>query len=538
MMSVDLDEVTSKHIRGRLEEDLDMDLGEFKPFIDQEMLTILGQMDAATEIFDHVYLGSEWNASNHEELHKNGVRHILNVTREIDNFFPGMFNYLNVRVYDDEKTDLLKHWDDTFKYISRARTEGSKVLVHCKMGVSRSASVVIAYAMKAFGWDFKTAFDYVKRKRSCIKPNGSFVSQLETYQGILDAMKNREKLQRSKSETNLKSPLHGRSSADKRTEPATDQLLTPGTHLARSGARPKSWSPDNTAATVLFPSPDTQGPMSVSLEQLERTDACTCRCPRRSKHVRVPCGDGQYSVSPNRVVYLPSVRRRVSELERKTLPDRRGLALPLAPEEGWDPGPVKPSRQSSWSSYDSAVALEAPSSRQSSWGALPSRNSSWGSYDMRPAGPGTVRRTKQRIEETSTQVPLVHYASSPTLSSLEPAVAGLVQNLKKEFEAKSVGEKDARSLPSSPVSSRESPPLLEDLSVRHLVGQYEAQPSQSPPKVDKVVFVLPKARAAPSAVVASVVAKAAVKKKQQGKTHPLAHLTIAARHQNAVYNTM
>lgn len=71
-MSVDLDEVTSKYIRGRLEELLDMDLGEFKSFIDAEMLTILGQMDAPTEIFDHVYLGSEWNASNLEELQKNG----------------------------------------------------------------------------------------------------------------------------------------------------------------------------------------------------------------------------------------------------------------------------------------------------------------------------------------------------------------------------------------------------------------------------------------------------------------------------------
>jgi protein phosphatase slingshot len=55
-----------------LEEHLDMDLGEFKSFIDQEMLVILGQMDAPTEIFDHVYLGSEWNASNLEELQRNG----------------------------------------------------------------------------------------------------------------------------------------------------------------------------------------------------------------------------------------------------------------------------------------------------------------------------------------------------------------------------------------------------------------------------------------------------------------------------------
>ncbi|XP_073816292.1 protein phosphatase Slingshot isoform X2 [Musca autumnalis] len=210
MMSVDLDEVTSKYIRGRLEEHLDMDLGEYKSFIDEEMLMILGQMDAPTEIFEHVYLGSEWNASNLEELQKNGVRHILNVTREIDNFFPGMFDYLNVRVYDDEKTNLLKHWDNTFRYITRAKAEGSKVLVHCKMGVSRSASVVIAYAMKAYNWEFQKALQHVKERRSCIKPNKNFLNQLETYRGMLDAMKNKEKLQRSKSETNLKSTKDAR----------------------------------------------------------------------------------------------------------------------------------------------------------------------------------------------------------------------------------------------------------------------------------------------------------------------------------------
>lgn len=71
-MSVDLDEVTSKYIRTRLEHVLDRDLGEYKPFIDQEMIVILGQMDAPTEVFENVFLGSEWNASNLEELQKNG----------------------------------------------------------------------------------------------------------------------------------------------------------------------------------------------------------------------------------------------------------------------------------------------------------------------------------------------------------------------------------------------------------------------------------------------------------------------------------
>lgn len=157
------------------------------------------------------------------------------------------------------------------------------------MGVSRSASVVIAYAMKAYNWSFKKAFDHVRSKRTCIKPNKHFILQLETYQGILAAMKNREKLQRSKSETNLvatsglitppnspKIPLdtpRSQSEGDKdakppglldeKNEPAVPsppaRLIPPkillevsGCELMRCGGRPKSWSPENSFATDIL----------------------------------------------------------------------------------------------------------------------------------------------------------------------------------------------------------------------------------------------------------------------------------------------
>ncbi|XP_026184123.1 protein phosphatase Slingshot homolog 2b isoform X2 [Mastacembelus armatus] len=204
MMQKDLENVTCKEIRTELEMHMTCNLREFKEFIDNEMIIILGQMDSPTEIFDHVFLGSEWNASNLEELQKSGVQYILNVTREIDNFFPGVFEYHNIRVYDEEATDLLAYWNDTYKFISRAKKAGSKCLVHCKMGISRSAATVIAYAMKEYGWDLKKAFDYVKERRTVTKPNPSFMRQLEEYQGILLASKQRHnKLWRSHSDSNL-----------------------------------------------------------------------------------------------------------------------------------------------------------------------------------------------------------------------------------------------------------------------------------------------------------------------------------------------
>ena len=55
------------------------------------------------------------------------------------------------------------------------------------MGVSRSASTVIAYAMKEFGWTLEKAYNYVKQKRSITRPNAGFMRQLSEYEGILDA---------------------------------------------------------------------------------------------------------------------------------------------------------------------------------------------------------------------------------------------------------------------------------------------------------------------------------------------------------------
>jgi hypothetical protein len=67
------------------------------------------------------------------------------------------------------------------------RKKNSCVLVHCKMGVSRSASTVLAYAMKSENWSLAEALTYVVKRRPIVKPNEGFRSQLVVYEGILRA---------------------------------------------------------------------------------------------------------------------------------------------------------------------------------------------------------------------------------------------------------------------------------------------------------------------------------------------------------------
>ncbi|KAI1888213.1 hypothetical protein AGOR_G00182700 [Albula goreensis] len=191
MRTEDLENITSKQVRNALEESLGMDMKDYKEYIDNEMMVTMAQMDKPSKIFDYLYLGSEWNAANFEELQKNNVGYILNVTMEIDNFFPESFTYMNVRVYDVEATDLLSHWNSTYNFINTARQSGQAVLVHCKMGVSRSASTVMAFAMKHQQWTLDSALVYVRERRPIVKPNDSFMKQLQTYSGILQASQQR-----------------------------------------------------------------------------------------------------------------------------------------------------------------------------------------------------------------------------------------------------------------------------------------------------------------------------------------------------------
>nr|XP_004656537.3 protein phosphatase Slingshot homolog 3 isoform X2 [Jaculus jaculus] len=183
----DLESVTSKEIRQALEQRLGRPLQQYRDFIDNQMLLLMAQQDRASRIFPHLYLGSEWNAANLEELQRNRVSHILNMAREIDNFFPERFIYHNVRLWDEESAQLLPHWKETHSFIEAARVQGTRVLVHCKMGVSRSAATVLAYAMKQYGWGLEQALCHVQELRPIVCPNPGFLRQLQTYQGILTA---------------------------------------------------------------------------------------------------------------------------------------------------------------------------------------------------------------------------------------------------------------------------------------------------------------------------------------------------------------
>jgi hypothetical protein len=130
-----------------------------------------------------VYLGDCRDANDRELLRGLGLTHVLNCAREVPCFHRGDFRYLHLRMRDPDP-GLLERIPRAVRFIRRARRVGG-VLVHCRAGLSRSPSVVLAWLCSR-GRTLDEALELLRRRveesqGGFIEPDPSFLDQLETY---------------------------------------------------------------------------------------------------------------------------------------------------------------------------------------------------------------------------------------------------------------------------------------------------------------------------------------------------------------------
>lgn len=138
--------------------------------------------DHMSEIIPRLYLGGMWNANSMKELEYFGISTIVNVASEVQCMYPyGGFRYLKYEWKDYVDFDILEDLDSIVDQIHKDVNDDKNILVHCAMGVSRSASVIVAYLIKYKNMSYENAMSMAKEKRSCVDPNWGFLEQLKIY---------------------------------------------------------------------------------------------------------------------------------------------------------------------------------------------------------------------------------------------------------------------------------------------------------------------------------------------------------------------
>ncbi|KAI0251776.1 protein-tyrosine phosphatase-like protein [Lactifluus subvellereus] len=146
--------------------------------------SILDRRRTASEVLPRLYLTDLFTARDETQLSSLGITHVVSVIEHAPAFPQTQsLRTLHIPLSDTSDQDILAHLPVTTSFIRDALAEGpdSRVLVHCLMGISRSATVVCAYLIATTKMTPDEALAAVKAKRGIVCPNLGFRRQLEEY---------------------------------------------------------------------------------------------------------------------------------------------------------------------------------------------------------------------------------------------------------------------------------------------------------------------------------------------------------------------
>ncbi|XP_006010324.1 dual specificity protein phosphatase 2 [Latimeria chalumnae] len=144
--------------------------------------TPLYDQGGPVEILPFLYLGSAHHSSQRDTLESHGITALLNVSSTCPNYFEGQFRYKCIPVEDSHMVDISIWFQDAIEFIDSVKNSGGRVLVHCQAGISRSATICLAYLMRTQRVRLEEAFDFIKQRRGVISPNFGFMGQLLQFE--------------------------------------------------------------------------------------------------------------------------------------------------------------------------------------------------------------------------------------------------------------------------------------------------------------------------------------------------------------------
>eukprot|EP01125_Pyxidicula_operculata_P003613 TRINITY_DN1475_c0_g2_i1.p1 TRINITY_DN1475_c0_g2~~TRINITY_DN1475_c0_g2_i1.p1 ORF type:complete len:190 (+),score=20.22 TRINITY_DN1475_c0_g2_i1:598-1167(+) len=139
----------------------------------------------ANEILPGLWLGSEdAGKASLEVLKSHGVTHVLVPAYIGQNpiVYPEHLTYMHLNLRDVSGVNIVNEFKLAFRFISAGLEQGGSVLVHCAMGISRSASFVVGYLMQSQKMSYRDAETFVRKKRSVIDTQKKFGDQLSLWE--------------------------------------------------------------------------------------------------------------------------------------------------------------------------------------------------------------------------------------------------------------------------------------------------------------------------------------------------------------------
>jgi protein-tyrosine phosphatase len=155
---------------------------------------------AISHIYKNIYISDIEHALNINELITNKINAVLYLGTHnkapsiLNKYQTNNISHKFLKISDTCDSNITECFEPAWNYINEQIKNGCNILIHCKMGISRSPTIVAYYLTRKMhehminkGFVEPVLDDVltlIKMNRPCSHPNKYFIQQLKSYENI------------------------------------------------------------------------------------------------------------------------------------------------------------------------------------------------------------------------------------------------------------------------------------------------------------------------------------------------------------------
>jgi protein-tyrosine phosphatase len=138
-----------------------------------------------SEVLPGLFVSGADDAYTPSFLRSVGITHVLNCAEELSaspERYGALVGIRHIPMEDDETPEVEEQLRDAVNQLQVWQREGHTVLVHCRAGISRSPTVVLAWMILFQNLTLDDAWKTVVSARNSIRPNDYFMKFLKNLE--------------------------------------------------------------------------------------------------------------------------------------------------------------------------------------------------------------------------------------------------------------------------------------------------------------------------------------------------------------------
>lgn len=140
-------------------------------------------------ICENVFISDSNGASNISFLLQNNITHILICAIELHPQHPNNFTYKHCPIIDSPLFNIKRFFKECIIFIEEVIQQNGNILIHCKLGRSRSVTIVLSYLIKSHKLSLQASLNILQKCHPLASPNEGFLIQLQEFEKSLNKKK-------------------------------------------------------------------------------------------------------------------------------------------------------------------------------------------------------------------------------------------------------------------------------------------------------------------------------------------------------------